>query len=148
MPCDGDQRLQNVGETVSEDQLPAELTVLPDVEVLVKAGEPPTVRAPGIVVTSEARAAANPSRLEEADVLVAAEIISPGTGTTDRRHRHRDHPQPSRHHPHPGRADHPVNNFTTQEAVDPVSAVSPGPQRRLRPGGANRSRGWLIGWAV
>ena len=39
-----------------EPQLPAELTVLPDVEVLVKAGEPPTVRAPDVVVTREARA--------------------------------------------------------------------------------------------
>ncbi len=29
-------------------------------------------------------AAANPSRLEAVDVLVAVEIISPGTGTTDR----------------------------------------------------------------
>ncbi|MGH3776815.1 MAG: Uma2 family endonuclease [Pseudonocardiaceae bacterium] len=67
-----------------ENQLPAELTVLPDVEVLVKAGEPPTVRAPDIVITREVRAAANPSRLEAADVLVAVEIISPGTGTTDR----------------------------------------------------------------
>ncbi len=67
-----------------EDQLPAELTVLPDVEVLVKAGEPPTVRAPDIIITREACAAANPSRLEAADVLVAIEIISPGTGTTDR----------------------------------------------------------------
>jgi Uma2 family endonuclease len=67
-----------------EDQLPAELTVLPDVEVLVKAGEPPTVRAPDITITREACVAATPSRLEAADVLVAVEILSPGTGTTDR----------------------------------------------------------------
>jgi Uma2 family endonuclease len=57
--------------------------VLPDVEVLVKAGELPTVRAPDIIITREDRAAANPSRLDAADVLVAVEIISPGTGTTD-----------------------------------------------------------------
>ncbi|HET9256526.1 MAG TPA: Uma2 family endonuclease, partial [Pseudonocardiaceae bacterium] len=60
----------------TEGQLPDELTVLPDVEVLVESGEPPTVRAPGVTIT---RAAANPSRLEAADVLVAIEIISPGT---------------------------------------------------------------------
>ena len=57
--------------------------MLPDVEVLVKAGESPTVRAPDII-TREDRVAANPSRLEAADVLAAVEIISPGTGTTDR----------------------------------------------------------------
>lgn len=67
-----------------EDQLPAELTVLPDVEVLIQAGPPPTVRAPDVVITREDCAAANPSRLDAADVLVAVEIISPGTGTTDR----------------------------------------------------------------
>jgi len=67
-----------------ENQLPDELTVLPDVEVLVQAGEPPTVRAPDVMITRADRAAANPSRLEAADVLVAVEIISPGTGTTDR----------------------------------------------------------------
>ncbi len=67
-----------------EGQLPDELTVLPDVEVLVRAGEPPTVRAPDVIITRAARAAANPSRLDAADVLVAVEIISPGTGTTDR----------------------------------------------------------------
>jgi Uma2 family endonuclease len=39
-----------------EGQLPRELTVLPDVEVLVKVGEPPTVRAPDIIITREDRA--------------------------------------------------------------------------------------------
>ncbi len=67
-----------------EPQLPAELTVLPDVEVLVKAGEPPTVRAPDIIIVRKDRAAANPSQLEAAGVLVAVEIISPGTRNTDR----------------------------------------------------------------
>lgn len=67
-----------------EPQLPAELTVLPDVEVLVRAGEPPTVRAPDVIITRKDRLVANPPRLEAADVLVAVEIISPGTRTTDR----------------------------------------------------------------
>jgi Uma2 family endonuclease len=44
----------------------------------------PTVRAPDIIITRESRVSANPSRLEAADVLVAVEIISPGTSTTDR----------------------------------------------------------------
>ena len=50
----------------------------------MRAGEPPTVRIPDIIITREARVAANPSRLEATDVLVAVEILSPGTGTTDR----------------------------------------------------------------
>jgi Uma2 family endonuclease len=66
-----------------EDQLTGELIVLPDVDVLVRAGKPPTVRAPDIIITRKDRVAANPSRLEAADVLVAIEIISPGTRTTD-----------------------------------------------------------------
>ncbi|MGH3811800.1 MAG: Uma2 family endonuclease [Pseudonocardiaceae bacterium] len=67
-----------------EDQLPVELTVLPDVEVLIEAGEPPTVRAPDIVVTHESHVVGNPPRLKATEVLIAIEIISPGTGTTDR----------------------------------------------------------------
>lgn len=67
-----------------EPQLPAELTVLADVDVVVKAGESPTVRAPDVIITREDCVAANPSRLAAADVVVAVEIISPGTGSTDR----------------------------------------------------------------
>src|SRR5262249_49410569 len=65
-------------------QLPDELTVLPDVEVLVEAGRIPTVRAPDLVVVPSARAEQNPAQLTAADILLAVEIISPGTGRTDR----------------------------------------------------------------
>src|SRR5262249_39754226 len=67
-----------------EGQLPAELTALADVDVLVKAGGLPTLRAPDVIITREDCAAANPSWLEAADVIVAVENISPGTGITDR----------------------------------------------------------------
>ena len=65
-------------------QLPDDLTVLPDVEVLVEAGPIPTVRAPDVVVVPSACAEHNPPRLAAADVQLAIEIVSPGTGRTDR----------------------------------------------------------------
>jgi Uma2 family endonuclease len=65
-------------------QLPDDLTVLPDVEVLVEAGPIPTVRAPDLVVVPFARAEQNPPQLTAADIRLAIEIISPGTGRTDR----------------------------------------------------------------
>lgn len=65
-------------------QLPDELTALADVEVVVDARYPATVRAPDVVVVRSSRAQQNPARLTAADVLVAAEIVSPGTGRTDR----------------------------------------------------------------
>ena len=65
-------------------QLPDDLTVLPDVEVLVEAGPTPTVRAPDLVVVPSARAEQNPPQLPAADILLAVEIVSPGTGRTDR----------------------------------------------------------------
>jgi Uma2 family endonuclease len=64
-------------------QLPDELAAVPDVEVLVEAGFPPTVRAPDVVVVSMARYLQKPARFDAADVLLAAEIISPGTRRTD-----------------------------------------------------------------
>jgi Uma2 family endonuclease len=65
-------------------QLPDELKALADVEVLVEAGFPPTVRAPDIVVIPTAVARRNPARLDAADVLLAVEIVSPGSRRTDR----------------------------------------------------------------
>jgi len=65
-------------------QLPDELTALPDVEVLIDPRHPATVRAPDVVITHDKRAADNPPRLVAADVLLAVEIVSPGTGRMDR----------------------------------------------------------------
>lgn len=65
-------------------QLPDELKALADVEVLVEAGFPPTVRAPDVVVVvPTAVAQRNPARLDAADVVLAVEIVSPGTRRTD-----------------------------------------------------------------
>lgn len=65
-------------------QLPEDLTALADVEVEIDAGYPATVRAPDVVVVPTLRAQQNPARLAAVDVLVAIEIVSPGTGRTDR----------------------------------------------------------------
>lgn len=67
-----------------DEQLPDNLTALPDVEVIIEAGEAATVRIPDVVVTRSAVAEGNPARLSADDVLLAVEIISPGTGRTDR----------------------------------------------------------------
>jgi Uma2 family endonuclease len=65
-------------------QLPDGLAVLPDVEVLVEGGPIPTVRAPDLVAVPSARAEQNPSQLATADIQLVIEIVSPGTGRTDR----------------------------------------------------------------
>jgi Uma2 family endonuclease len=65
-------------------QLPDALTALAEVEVLVEVTPVTTVRAPDVVVARSARAEQNPPRLTAADVLLAVEIVSPGTGRTDR----------------------------------------------------------------
>jgi len=65
-------------------QLPRDLVAVPDVDVLVDAGFPPTVRAPDVVVVPTAVLEQNPPRFGAADVLLAVEIVSPGSARTDR----------------------------------------------------------------
>jgi Uma2 family endonuclease len=65
-------------------KLPDDLAALADVEVLVEGGNIPTVRAPDVVVVPSARAEQNPPRLAAADIQLAIEVVSPGTGGTDR----------------------------------------------------------------
>jgi Uma2 family endonuclease len=67
-----------------DDQLPDDLTALGEVEVLVDAAFPPTIRVPDVVVTSDANAESNLARIDAADVLLAVEILSPGSRRTDR----------------------------------------------------------------
>jgi Uma2 family endonuclease len=75
--------------TTLDAQLPPDLCAIGDVEVVVDAGAerggaPATVRVPDVVVVRSALAAENPSRVDASDVVLAVEIISPGTRTTDR----------------------------------------------------------------
>jgi Uma2 family endonuclease len=65
-------------------QLPDDLIALHDVDVLIDAGFPPTVRAPDVVVVPTAVKEQNPPRFAAADVLLAVEIVSPGSVRTDR----------------------------------------------------------------
>lgn len=67
-----------------DEQLPDDLKALEDVDVLVEAAFPPTVRAPDVVVVPTSVAARNPARFDAADVLLAVEIVSPGSRRTDR----------------------------------------------------------------
>jgi Uma2 family endonuclease len=78
------QRVMARLATELDRQLPAELAASPDVEVVVDAWFPPTVRVPDVVVVPTAVADRNPARVEAADVVLAVEIVSPGTGRTDR----------------------------------------------------------------
>ena len=70
--------------TLLDEQLPDELTAFADVEVLVDAGFPPTVRAPDVVVVPTEVDRQNVPRFDAADLVLAVEIVSPGTGRTDR----------------------------------------------------------------
>ena len=61
-------------------QVPDGWEVLPDFEVVVRAADPPIVRAPDLVIV---RAGGASSRAVPADVLIAVEIISPGSRNVD-----------------------------------------------------------------
>jgi Uma2 family endonuclease len=68
-----------------EDALPDELAVVGDVDVLLgPPAAPPTVRRPDAVVVPNLRAEAEPRRFRADEVLLALEVVSPGTGRTDR----------------------------------------------------------------
>ncbi|SFP76981.1 Endonuclease, Uma2 family (restriction endonuclease fold) [Amycolatopsis arida] len=64
------------------DQLPAGWECLPDMEVVVRAEDPAIVRVPDLVVT---RVDGPEARLTAADVLLAVEVISPGSRNVDTR---------------------------------------------------------------
>jgi Uma2 family endonuclease len=66
-------------------QLPAEWRAVVDTEVVVQPGFPATVRAPDLVIVPTKVVKANPPRFTADEVLVAVEIISPGSRGTDTR---------------------------------------------------------------
>lgn len=67
-----------------DSQLPDDLTALADVEILIEAAYPATVRVPDVVVVPASRVEQNAPRLDAADVVLVVEVVSPGTGRTDR----------------------------------------------------------------
>lgn len=64
-------------------QLPPDLGVLPDVEVLLFAEHPVTVRVPDLVVVPTKVAKTNPKRYDASDVVMVVEVVSPGSVRTD-----------------------------------------------------------------
>ncbi|AYF79060.1 Uma2 family endonuclease [Nocardia yunnanensis] len=67
-----------------ETQLPSTLGVLPEVELIVEPGTPPTVRVPDLLVGTDAGIEANLPRWVPGDVCLVVEILSDGTRRTDR----------------------------------------------------------------
>jgi Uma2 family endonuclease len=65
-------------------QLPGTLRALNDSEVVIEASFPATVRAPDVLVISESLFQRNPPRIDASEVLLAVEVISPGSSKTDR----------------------------------------------------------------
>ncbi|MEU6129283.1 Uma2 family endonuclease [Saccharopolyspora sp. NPDC047091] len=65
-------------------QLPVKWEVLQDVEVVVGEGFPATVRIPDAILASTQAFDVNPNRLVAADVVLAVEVVSPGSGRIDR----------------------------------------------------------------
>jgi len=66
-------------------QLPAEWRAVSDTEVVVQSGFPGTVRVPDLVIVPTEVVKANPPRFTAEEVLVAVEIISPGSRRIDTR---------------------------------------------------------------
>ncbi|MFI1915252.1 Uma2 family endonuclease [Nocardia sp. NPDC020380] len=67
-----------------EPQLPEELGVLPEVELVIEPGTPSTVRVPDVLVGAAEGIEANLARWAPADVILVVEILSDGTKRTDR----------------------------------------------------------------
>nr|CTQ92336.1 protein of unknown function DUF820 [Kibdelosporangium sp. MJ126-NF4] len=65
-------------------QLPAELHVLPEFELVVFGSDPPTVRVPDLLVFPAAVGKTNPPHIKAVDALLAVEVISPGSRRRDR----------------------------------------------------------------
>lgn len=80
---DHQRALLKLGSQVA-DQLPSDLVALPEVEVVLFEAWPATVRIPDLVVVSAEIADKNPARCAATDVLLAVEVISPGSVRTDR----------------------------------------------------------------
>jgi Uma2 family endonuclease len=78
------QRAQNRLTYWLDEQLPKDLTAFDDVDVVIDDSSRPTVRKPDIVVVMTEAAERKPKRFVAADVVLAVEIVSPGSERTDR----------------------------------------------------------------
>jgi len=78
------QKAQNRLAYWLDEQLPNDLEVYDDVDVVIDSSNRPTVRKPDIVVVTAAAADRNPKRFAVEDVILAVEIVSPGSERVDR----------------------------------------------------------------
>ncbi|GAB2986640.1 Uma2 family endonuclease [Saccharothrix stipae] len=67
-----------------DEQLPHDVVAVPEIDVLINPVPPITVRAPDMVIVPTGRAMEYPKRVDPDDVLLAVEIVSPGTRRMDR----------------------------------------------------------------
>lgn len=75
--------MSNLASTLNRRIRQAGLLAVPDVEVLI-AERPLTVRAPDVVIVDRDAARANPPRFAANEVRLVVEIVSEGSGRTDR----------------------------------------------------------------
>lgn len=78
------QKAQNRLAYWLDEQLPDSLTAYADVDVTIDSSDRPTVRKPDIVVVTTVAAGRGPKRFEAEDVVLAVEIVSPGSERVDR----------------------------------------------------------------
>jgi Uma2 family endonuclease len=62
----------------------AELETVPDIDVVLTAADLPTVRCPDLVVVTTGLLDQEPKRFSAAEVMMAVEIVSPGSERIDR----------------------------------------------------------------
>lgn len=67
-----------------DPQIPEQLVLLPEVEIVTDTRYPPSVRVPDLVIVPATAITGNPARLDADQVLLAVEVLSPGTVRTDR----------------------------------------------------------------
>ncbi|USX51772.1 Uma2 family endonuclease [Lentzea sp. HUAS12] len=67
-----------------DERLPDDLVAFHNVDVVIDDSNRPTVRKPDIVVVTAEAADRNPQRFDVRDVVLAVEIVSPGSERVDR----------------------------------------------------------------
>lgn len=77
------QRISRRMTRLLEDHLPDELEAVPEIEVITKVSFPPSVRDPDIVVVPVGVFEGRMARIPATDVILAIEIVSPGSRSTD-----------------------------------------------------------------
>jgi Uma2 family endonuclease len=99
--------------TALADQLPSPWEPIAAVEVVTRTGSAPCVRVPDIVVVSGDLIDLNPDRLLAEDVLIAIEIVEPGTRETDLGRKRREY------------AEAGIRHYWVVDPESPASLVLP-----------------------